>query len=85
MVTVAYGPHFEKTIRKIRDHELKERVKTQIVKIVNNPSIGKPLRYSRKQTREVYIPPFRLSYLYNKRTDTLVFLSLYHTNNNQTL
>jgi hypothetical protein len=23
MVTVAYGPHFEKTIRKIRDHELK--------------------------------------------------------------
>jgi mRNA-degrading endonuclease RelE of RelBE toxin-antitoxin system len=78
MVTVAYGPHFEKTIRKIRDHEIKERVKTQIVKIVNNPSIGKPLRYSRKQTREVYIPPFRLSYLYNKRTDTLVFLSLYH-------
>ena len=39
MVTVAYGPHFEKTIRKIRDHELKERVKIQIVKIVNNPSI----------------------------------------------
>ena len=78
MVTVAYGPHFEKTIRKIRDHELKERVKTQIVKIVNNPSIGKPLRYSRKQTREVYIPPFRLSYRYNKRNDTLIFLSLYH-------
>jgi mRNA-degrading endonuclease RelE of RelBE toxin-antitoxin system len=78
MVTVAYGSHFEKTIRKIRDHELKERVKTQIVKIVNNPSLGKPLRYSRKQTREVYIPPFRLSCLYNKRTDTLVFLSLSH-------
>ena len=78
MVTVAYGLHFEKTIRKIRDRELKERVKTQIVKIVNNPSIGKPLRYSRKQTREVYIPPFRLSYLYDKRNDTLVFLSLYH-------
>ena len=78
MVTVAYGPHFEKTIRKIRDHELKERVKTQIVKIVNNPSIGKPKRYSKKKTREVYIPPFRLSYLYDKRNGTLVFLSLYH-------
>jgi mRNA-degrading endonuclease RelE of RelBE toxin-antitoxin system len=78
MVTVAYGPHFEKTIRKIRDHELKERVKTQIVKIVKNPSVGKPLRYSRKLTREVYIPPFRLSYLYDKRTDTLIFLSLSH-------
>jgi len=35
MVTVAYGPHGEKTIRKIRDHELKEGIKTQIVKIVN--------------------------------------------------
>ena len=78
MVTVAYGPRFEKTIRKIKDQDLKERVKTQIVKIVNNPSIGKLLRYSRKQTREVCIPPFRLSYLYDKRNDTLVFLSLYH-------
>ena len=78
MVTVAYGSHFEKTIRKIRDHELKERVKIQIVKIVNNPSIGKPMRYSKKKTREVYIPLFRLSYLYDKRKDTLVFLSLYH-------
>jgi len=36
------------------------------------------MRYSRKKTREVYIPPFRLSYLYDKRNDTLVFLSLYH-------
>jgi hypothetical protein len=35
MVTVAYGPLFEKTIRKIRDRELKERVKTQIAKIVD--------------------------------------------------
>jgi mRNA-degrading endonuclease RelE of RelBE toxin-antitoxin system len=78
MVTVAYGAHFEKTIRKIRDHEIKERVKMQIIKIINNPSIGKPLRYGRKQTREVYISPFRLSYQYNKRNDTLVFLSLYH-------
>jgi mRNA-degrading endonuclease RelE of RelBE toxin-antitoxin system len=78
MVTVAYGTHFEKTIKKIKDAELKERIKAQIVKIINNPEIGKPMRYSRKQTREVYIPPFRLSYLYDKRRDTLVFLVLYH-------
>ena len=72
------APILKKPSEKSGITRLKERVKTQIVKIVNNPSIGKPLRYSRKQTREVYIPPFRLSYLYNKRTDTLVFLSLYH-------
>ena len=78
MVTVAYGTHFEKTIKKIKDAELKERIKARIVKIINNPEIQKPMRYSRKQTREVYIPPFRLSYLYDKRRDTLVFLVLYH-------
>jgi len=78
MVTVLYHPHFEKIIRKINDGELKERVKQQIVKIINNPSVGKPMRYCRKQTREVYIPPFRLSYWYDKRRDILVFLALYH-------
>ena len=78
MVTVAYHPHFEKTIRKISDARLREHVKQQIIRIIENPSIGKPMRYSRKQTREVYIPPFRLSYWYDTREDTLVFLALYH-------
>jgi mRNA-degrading endonuclease RelE of RelBE toxin-antitoxin system len=76
MVTVSYDPHFEKTIRKINDAELKERVKQQIVKVINDPSIGKPMRYCRKQTREVYIHPFRLSYWFDKQKDTLVFLAL---------
>ena len=77
MVTVAYSTRFEKTIRKIKNAQLKERIKTQIAKIVNNPEIGKPMRFSRKQTRELYIPPFRLSYLYDKHRDMLVFLCLY--------
>jgi len=78
MVTVAYHPHFEKTIRKISDARIKEHAKQQIIKIIENPSIGKPMRYCRKQTREVYIPPFRLSYWYDKRKNTIVFLVLYH-------
>jgi len=78
MVTVAYHPHFEKTIRKISDARLKEHLKQQIIKIIGTPSIGKPMRYCRKKTREVYIPPFRLSYWYDKRQDTIVFLALYH-------
>ena len=41
MVTVFYHPHFEKIIRKINDAELKERVKQQIIKIINNLSVGK--------------------------------------------
>jgi len=41
MVTVARHPHFERAIRKIDDAELKERVKQQIIKIINNLSVGK--------------------------------------------
>ena len=78
MVTVAYSSRFEKTIRKIQDAALKERVKARIIRIVNDPETGKPMRWCRKNTREVYIPPFRLSYCYDKKDDTLVFLALYH-------
>ncbi|EJG06742.1 MULTISPECIES: type II toxin-antitoxin system RelE family toxin [Methanofollis] len=78
MVTVAYDASFKKTIKKIRDRTTKNRVKQQIIRIVNDPAIGKPMRYGRKQTREVYIPPFRLSYCYDQQRDLLVFLDLYH-------
>jgi Plasmid stabilisation system protein. len=58
---------------------MKERLKAQIIRIVNNPEIGKPMRYSRKHTREVYISPYRLSYFATTgKKDLLVFLALYH-------
>lgn len=78
MVTVAYDPSFEKKVRKIKDQLLKLKVKKEILKIIDFPEIGKPVRYGRKGTREVYIPPFRLSYLYIKNDEKIVFLDLYH-------
>ncbi len=78
MVTVAYDPTFEKKVRKIKDHLLKSKVKKKILKIVDSPEIGKPMRYGRKSTREVHISPFRLSYLYIKNEEKIVFLDLYH-------
>ena len=78
MVTVAYSSRFEKTIRKIQDTALKERIKAKIIRIVNDPETGKPMRWHRKKTREVYIPPFRLTYCFDKKNDTIVFLALYH-------
>ena len=78
MVTVAYSTRFEKAIRKIRDTSQKERVKAQIIRIVHDPETGKPMRWCRKNTREVYIPPYRFSYCYDKKNDTLVFLAFYH-------
>jgi len=78
MVTVGHDPSFEKKVRKIKDRLLKLKVKNKILKIINSPEIGKPMRYSRKGTREVYIPPFRLSYLYLENEEKIIFLDLYH-------
>ncbi len=77
-MTVAYDPHFERTIKKIKNQDLKERIKKQIAKIISDPEVGKSMRYVRKDTREVKIPPFRLSYMYLKNEDTVVFLDIYH-------
>ncbi len=78
MVNVSYDPEFERKIKKIKNNADKERVKKQIKKVIENPEVGKPMRYSRKGTREVYIAPFRLSYIYEQSEDKVVFLDLYH-------
>jgi len=78
MVTIAYVPSFEKKVRKIKDQSLKIKIKKKILKIIDSPEIGKPMRYSRKGISEIYIPPFRLSYLYIKNDEKIVFLDLYH-------
>ena len=78
MVTVAYEERFKKLITKVKDASLQQKIKKQIKKIINNPEIGKPMRFSRKGTREIYIPSFRLSYLYVDKEDKIVFLDLYH-------
>ena len=69
---------FVKLVSKIRDNFLKEKVKKQIFKIVENPEIGKPMRFSRKGTREVYISPFRMSYAYIPEENKIILLDLYH-------
>ncbi|MFC1732742.1 type II toxin-antitoxin system RelE/ParE family toxin [candidate division KSB1 bacterium] len=76
MVDIAYDHLFERRIKKIKDNLLKEKVKKQIIKIINSPETGKPMRFSRKGTKEVYVKPFRISYLY--LDDKIVFLDLYH-------
>jgi mRNA-degrading endonuclease RelE of RelBE toxin-antitoxin system len=69
---------FERTLKRIKDPVLKEKVKKQTAKIINYPEIGKPMRYSRKGTRELHISPFRLSYAYFPEEKRLIFLELYH-------
>ncbi len=52
----------EEEVRKLKDSSFKERIKKQIAKIVENPDIGKPLRFDLKSERIVYIKPYRLIY-----------------------
>ena len=66
MVEVIFDPNFKKDFKKIKDSVLKEKVIKQVSKIKDNPEIGKPMRYGRKGTRELYISPLRLAYKLEK-------------------
>ncbi len=78
MLTVEHKTNFLKRIRKIKDNSTKERVKNQIKNIVEDPEIGKPMKYARKGTRELYVGSFRLSYAYLKDESKIIFLDIYH-------
>jgi len=78
MVEVIFDEKFKNLFSKIKDSLTKEKIIKQISKIKENPETGKPMRFSRKGTRELYIPPFRLSYLYDYAKQKVFILDLYH-------
>lgn len=78
MVRVEFSENFKRIVSKIKDYSVRERIEKLLIKIKNNPEVGKPMRHNRQGTREVYLPPFRLSYAYNKNTDTIIILDFYH-------
>ncbi len=78
MLTIDYSPNFFSLVHKVKNKVNEERIKKQIKKIIENPEVGKPMRYARTGTREVYIGSFRLSYAYLKEEDKLILLDLYH-------
>jgi mRNA-degrading endonuclease RelE of RelBE toxin-antitoxin system len=78
MVNIDFHPKFKQKFSKLKDSLFIEKVKKQIKKVIENPSIGKPMRNVRKGTREVYISPFRLSYAFIESENTLILLDLYH-------
>jgi len=78
MLTVEYSDSLLKTISRLKDTTVKGQIKKQIKKIIENPEIGKPMRYVRKGTRELYIGSFRLAYAYLKKEQKIILLDLYH-------
>ena len=67
-----------KKVSKIKHQAIKEQIKKQVEKIIENPEIGKPMRYNRKGTRELYVKPYRLAYAYFPEEGKLIFIDLYH-------
>ena len=78
MVNVEYRDSFLRTLSKIKDKTVKQKIKKQMIKILKDPDIGKPMKYARKETRELYIKPYRLAYSYFK--NKIIFLDIYHKN-----
>ena len=76
MVVVVPSSRFEKAFKKIKHQSVKQHIILEIQKIGKNPLIGKPMRFDRLGTREVYISPYRLSYVVEG--NALTILDLYH-------
>jgi mRNA-degrading endonuclease RelE of RelBE toxin-antitoxin system len=77
--TIVFDIAFEKALKKLKN-PLKEQAKKKIKKIMDRPTIGKAMKYSRKGTREVYVGSHRMSYMYLKKENTIYFLDFYHKN-----
>jgi len=81
MVKITLSDNFQKRFSKLKDAAFKERIEKLIIKIKENPEIGKPMRFERKGTREVYAGSFRLSYSFDKNADMLFIYDFYHKDN----
>ena len=73
---VIWTKKFERELRKLRDKTIKDRVKDQIEKVLDNPETGKPLRFALKGERSVYVTPYRL--IYAVQGETLYLLRFEH-------
>ena len=74
--TIVYTQKFERDVKKIRDGLVKERLAKQIRKVVEDPEVGKPLRYGLKGEWTIRVPPYRL--IYAVQGDRLVLLRFEH-------
>ena len=73
---IAYTHEFRRGIKKVRDKAMQTKVKKMVEKIIDNPDVGKPLRYELAGLRSVRVPPFRI--LYEHTGDRLIFHTFEH-------
>ena len=78
MVEIRFDKKFTNIFSKLKDLSTKQKIIKQIKKISQNPNVGKPMKYDRKGTRELYVSPFRLSYFYDSNKKIVYVLEIYH-------
>jgi len=76
MVRITFSEGFEKQFKKIKDNQTKEKIIKHIKKILEDPLIGKPLKYDLKGERTLYIKPYRL--IYAIKQDEIILLRFLH-------
>jgi mRNA-degrading endonuclease RelE of RelBE toxin-antitoxin system len=81
MVEIRFDKKFTVIFSKLRDRLLREKIIKQVKKISENPKVSKPMKHTRRGTRELYIKPFRLSYSYLEDEKIVYILDLYHKKN----
>lgn len=74
MVKITPSKEFIKDIKRL-DSFNREKLEKQIRKILKNPRVGKPLKYTRGE-KALYIKPFRL--IYALREDEFILLKFEH-------
>ena len=73
---IVYTSKFEHDVKRIKDKSFKEKIQKQIVKILENPEIGKPPRYALKDERTVRVSPYRI--IYTVQGNKLILLRFEH-------
>ena len=71
---ITRSPLFLKQTKNLDKFAL-EKLKKQILKVIEDPEVGKPLRYRRGE-RSIYLKPFRL--IYAIRQDEILLLKFEH-------
>ncbi len=73
---IVWTQKFEQEFKKIKHRAVQDVIEKQIQKIRFNPDFGKPLRYSLKGERTIYVKPYRL--VYSVVGDKLILLRFEH-------
>jgi len=68
IVRITYSTEFEKALKQLikQDRKTFEQLENQIEKILREPQIGKPLRYTLKNRRRLHVGSFVLVYEFHR-------------------